>query len=167
MTRLRPTNGYEARRQQYLAEVASTKIKAAAAASAIALVQTKLAAGQSTDGAVFFATDGKPLGGKLPGMVVLHQTSQTSLRDPVGLDGRETVHIALHLVRRGYVCVAPRNFLWAFEVVMNGNFRTEALAAINWILFSLLRARVIKVAVLEIRHGLVGLFDVSEHLCVE
>jgi hypothetical protein len=60
--RLRPTNGYEARRQQYLAEVASTKIKAAAAASAIALVQTKLASGQSTDGAVFFPTDGKPLG---------------------------------------------------------------------------------------------------------
>ena len=62
MTRLQPTNGYEQRRQQYLAEVASTKIKAAAAASAIALVQTKLAAGQSTDGAVFFPTDGKPLG---------------------------------------------------------------------------------------------------------
>src|SRR5262249_11432288 len=42
-------------------------------------------------------------------------TSNTSLRDPVGLDGRETMHMALHLVRRGYVCVAPRNFLWAFE----------------------------------------------------
>lgn len=62
MPRLRPTNGYEARRQQYLAEVASTRIKAAAAASAIALVQTKLGAGQSTDGAVFFPTEGKPLG---------------------------------------------------------------------------------------------------------
>ena len=62
MTRLRPTNGYESRRQQYLAEVSSTRIKAAAAASAIALVQTKLVAGQSTDGAVFFPTDGKPLG---------------------------------------------------------------------------------------------------------
>src|SRR5204862_4553663 len=62
MTRLRPTNGYESRRQQYLAEVASTKIKAAAAASAIALVQTKLGAGQSTDGAVFFPTEGRPLG---------------------------------------------------------------------------------------------------------
>jgi len=62
MTRLRPTNGYEQRRQQYLAEVASTKIKAAAAASAIALVQAKLVSGQSTDGAVFFPTDGKPLG---------------------------------------------------------------------------------------------------------
>jgi hypothetical protein len=58
MTRFRPTNGYESRRQQYLAEVSSTKIKAAAAASVIALVQTKLVAGQSTDGAVFFPTDG-------------------------------------------------------------------------------------------------------------
>ncbi len=62
MTRFRPTNGYESRRQQYLAEVSSTKIKAAAAASAIALVQTKLVAGQSTDGAVFFPTDGRSMG---------------------------------------------------------------------------------------------------------
>jgi hypothetical protein len=72
MTRFRPTNGYEARRLQYLAEVSSTKIKAAAAASAIALVQTKLAAGQSTDGAVFFSTDGKPLGA---GRVVMRNSS--------------------------------------------------------------------------------------------
>jgi hypothetical protein len=72
MTRFRPTNGYESRRQAYLAEVASTKIKAAAAASAIALVQTKLAAGQSTDGAVFFSTEGKPLGA---GRVVMRNSS--------------------------------------------------------------------------------------------
>ena len=72
MTKFRPTNGYEARRQQYLAEVASTKIKAAAAASAIALVQTKLAGGQSTDGAVFFSTEGKPLGA---GRVVMRNSS--------------------------------------------------------------------------------------------
>lgn len=72
MTQFRPTNGYEARRQQFLAEVSSTKIKAAAAASAIALVQTKLAAGQSTDGAVFFVTEGKPLGA---GRVVMRNSS--------------------------------------------------------------------------------------------
>ena len=35
---------------------------AAAAASAIALVETRLAPGQSTDGAIFFPNDGKPLG---------------------------------------------------------------------------------------------------------
>jgi hypothetical protein len=72
MQQFKPTNGYEARRQQYLAEVSSTKIKAAAAASAIALVQTKLAAGQSTDGAVFFVTEGKPLGA---GRVVMRNSS--------------------------------------------------------------------------------------------
>jgi len=55
--RMRSTNGYEARRQAALAEVSSTKLKAAAAASAIALVQTKLAPGESTDGAVFFQVD--------------------------------------------------------------------------------------------------------------
>jgi hypothetical protein len=54
---MRSTNGYESRRQAALAEVASTKLKAAAAASAIALVQTKLAPGESTDGAVFFAAE--------------------------------------------------------------------------------------------------------------
>lgn len=55
------TNGYEQRRQAALAMTA-TRLKAAAAASALALVQTKLAPGDTTDGAVFFETDGKPLG---------------------------------------------------------------------------------------------------------
>src|SRR6185295_4492578 len=61
--RMLSTNGYEQRRQAALAEVQSTKVKAAAAASAIALVQIKLMAGQSTDGAVFFPHEGKPLSG--------------------------------------------------------------------------------------------------------
>ena len=53
ISRMRSTNGYEQRRQAALAET-STKLKAAATASALALVLTKLAAGESTDGAVFF-----------------------------------------------------------------------------------------------------------------
>ena len=61
--RMLSTNGYEQRRQAALAEVQSTKVKAAAAASAIALVQIKLRPGQSTDGAVFFPNVGKPLTG--------------------------------------------------------------------------------------------------------
>jgi hypothetical protein len=56
------TNGYEQRRQASMAEFVSTKLKAAAAASAIAFVQTKLTPGRSTDGAVFYANAGKPLG---------------------------------------------------------------------------------------------------------
>jgi hypothetical protein len=62
MSRFQSTNGYEQRRQAALAEVSSTRLKAAAAASAIAFVPTRLAAGQSTDGAVFFPAAGKPLG---------------------------------------------------------------------------------------------------------
>jgi hypothetical protein len=55
------TNGYEQRRLAALS-MGSTRLKAAGIASALALVQTKLAPGESTDGAVFFPTEGKPLG---------------------------------------------------------------------------------------------------------
>jgi hypothetical protein len=65
-TRFHSKNGYEVRRQNALAEVSSSKIKAAAAASAIVFVATKLPSGDSTDGAVFWPTGGKPMGsGKL------------------------------------------------------------------------------------------------------
>ncbi len=60
--RINSTNGYEQRRQSALAEVQSAKIKAAATASAIAMVPTRLTVGESTDGAVFFDTAGKPIG---------------------------------------------------------------------------------------------------------
>jgi hypothetical protein len=56
------TNGYESRRQDALAESGSNKIKAAATASAIVLAPARLGPGQSTDGAVFYASGGKPLG---------------------------------------------------------------------------------------------------------
>jgi hypothetical protein len=62
VTRFRSTNGYEARRQSFLAESGSARLRAAAAASAIAFVETRLKPGESTDGAVFFYTAGKPLG---------------------------------------------------------------------------------------------------------
>jgi hypothetical protein len=59
--RLASTSGYESRREAAIAST-GTKVKTAALASALALVQTKLAPGDSIDGAVFFPTDGKPLG---------------------------------------------------------------------------------------------------------
>jgi hypothetical protein len=65
LPRFESTHGYETRRQAALA-MTSAKWKAAAAASAIALISSKLGPGESTDGAVFWATAGKPLGaGKL------------------------------------------------------------------------------------------------------
>jgi len=76
--RMRSTNGYESRRQAALAWN-STKLKAAAAASALALVVTKLAPTESTDGAVFFATEGKPLVG---GRVVVRTNTDTFQFNP-------------------------------------------------------------------------------------
>jgi hypothetical protein len=60
--RFRSTNGYEVRRRNMLAEVSGQRLKAAAAASAIAFVTTRLKATESTDGAIFFATQGKSIG---------------------------------------------------------------------------------------------------------
>jgi hypothetical protein len=77
-SRLKSTNGYEQRRQAALAET-STKLKAAAAASALALVQTKLTPGESTDGAVFFPTEGKALG---PGRLIVRTNTDTFEFDP-------------------------------------------------------------------------------------
>ena len=77
--RMLSTNGYELRRQAALAEVQSTKLKAAAAASAIAFVQTRLPGGESTDGAVFFAHEGKPLSGGH--MVVQTNTDTFEFKD--------------------------------------------------------------------------------------
>jgi dienelactone hydrolase len=70
-----------------------------------------------------------PLGvrGRRPGMVCLHQTSDTAHRDPIGLGGREAMHQALMLVRRGYVCIAPRNFLWHPALGTSLQQRTEAV----------------------------------------
>jgi hypothetical protein len=66
---IQDSNGYENRRRSALADGVSTKIKAGAAAAALALVPTKLLAGQSTDGAVFFPDNGKPFG---PGTLIAH-----------------------------------------------------------------------------------------------
>jgi hypothetical protein len=73
ITRFRSTNGYEQRRQSALAELGGNRLKAAAAASAIALVETRLDPGESTDGAVFFSTLGKPLG---PGRILVRAGGQ-------------------------------------------------------------------------------------------
>jgi hypothetical protein len=58
---VKSTHGYEERRQAAMA-YSGSKTKAAAVASALAMVQTKMLPGNSTDGAIFFPTAGKPLG---------------------------------------------------------------------------------------------------------
>jgi hypothetical protein len=55
----RPTNGYEKRREAAMAQFVNRGFKAAAEASAIAFVPTKLKNGDSTDGAIFFPNRSK------------------------------------------------------------------------------------------------------------
>jgi len=61
LSRLQSTNGYEQRRQAAQGEFGSMRVKAAAAASAIVFVQTRLKAGESTDGAIFIPTGGRAM----------------------------------------------------------------------------------------------------------
>jgi hypothetical protein len=71
---MRSTNGYEQRRRGAMAEGVAAKFKAAAAASALAFVPTRLAPGESTDGAIFFPMDPKLLAG---GHLIAHSGSET------------------------------------------------------------------------------------------
>jgi dienelactone hydrolase len=45
--------------------------------------------------------------GKRPGVLCLHQTITIGKDEPVGLGKQESKRQALHLVKRGYVCLAP------------------------------------------------------------
>lgn len=62
LSRIQSTNGYEQRRQSAIAEFGGSRLKAAAAASAIVMVKAKLEPGASTDGAIFYPNAGKPPG---------------------------------------------------------------------------------------------------------
>ena len=76
LSNFRSTNGYEQRREAAMAQFVNRGFTAAAAASAITLVPTKLKPGDSTDGAVFFEnrTKEKTLGA---GHFIAHTCGQT------------------------------------------------------------------------------------------
>ena len=74
----------------------------------------------------------KPDSGKHPGMVVLHQTTDRTIEQPVGISGREQMYLALHLVRRGYVCIVPRNFLWTRPDLKLPETTTAVLKEGHW-----------------------------------
>lgn len=75
LSNFRSTNGYEQRREAAMAQFVNRSFKAAAEASAIILVATRLKPGDSTDGAVFFETRSKDktLG---PGRFIAHTCGQ-------------------------------------------------------------------------------------------
>ncbi len=76
LSNFRSSNGYEQRREAAMAQFVNPRFKAAAAASAITLVATKLRSGDSTDGAVFFEnrTKEKTLGA---GRLLAHTCGET------------------------------------------------------------------------------------------
>lgn len=76
LANFRSTNGYEQRREAAMTQFVNRGFKAAAAASAIILVPTRLKPGDSTDGAVFFTnrTKEKNLG---PGRLIAHTCGET------------------------------------------------------------------------------------------
>lgn len=74
----RATNGYEQRREAAMAQFVNRGIKAAAAASAITFVPTKLRSGDSTDGAIFFSNRSKEKG-MGPGRLVVRTCGQIFL----------------------------------------------------------------------------------------
>jgi hypothetical protein len=79
----RSTNGYEKRRQAAMAMFVNREFKAAAAASAITLIPTKLKPSDSTDGAVFFEnrTKEKTLG---PGRLIVRTCGQVFVFQSLG-----------------------------------------------------------------------------------
>lgn len=76
LSNFRSTNGYEKRREAAMAQFVNRGFKAAAAASAIAFVPTKLKPGDSTDGAIFFENHAKEKGLGV-GRLVAHACGET------------------------------------------------------------------------------------------
>jgi hypothetical protein len=77
---MRSQNGYEQRRRNAMSEGVPAKFKAAAAASALAFVPTRLSPGQSTDGAIFFPIEPKLLNG---GRLVVRTSKDTYEFNPI------------------------------------------------------------------------------------
>jgi dienelactone hydrolase len=49
-----------------------------------------------------------------PGIAVFHSTTDSTIRQPAGLDGPEDKHIGVQMARRGSIAFCPRNFLWQY-----------------------------------------------------
>src|SRR5262249_12192971 len=50
-------------------------------------------------------------GEKRPAVVVFHQTSRDTLKEPVGLGQKPELALAVHLVKRGYVTLSPECYI--------------------------------------------------------
>ena len=58
---------------------------------------------------------GPPPPSGFPAAVVFHATSDNHIKQPVGLADKPSRHIGLELVRRGWVVLCPRNFIYGYR----------------------------------------------------
>ena len=55
--------------------------------------------------------DGIKDGEKRPAVVVFHQTTKDTLKEPVGLGSKPALALGVHLVKRGYVVLSPQCYI--------------------------------------------------------
>jgi dienelactone hydrolase len=75
----------------------------------------KLLSFQSADGDRLFTylliPDDIKKGEKRPAVVVFHQTTKDTLKEPVGLGAKPPLALGVHLVKRGYVVLSPECYI--------------------------------------------------------
>jgi dienelactone hydrolase len=91
------------------------------------LVRYEAEPGLPVEGYLLRPEGAAPAGKRRPGVVVLHPTTEDTIRQPAGLAGPAEKHIGLHLARRGYVAFCPCNYLWQYGSSKNLN------AAVAWL----------------------------------
>lgn len=89
------------------------------------LIEYETESGQRVQAFVLEPSE-KPAGKKLPGVVIFHSTVENSIFQPVGLSGKDVSTppssdelrkaYALHLARRGFITLSPRNYLWPTNI---------------------------------------------------
>jgi len=73
---------------------------------------------------------------KAPAMLCLHQTTGIGKGEPAGLGGKESLQYALHLVKRGYICLAPDypsfgDYKYDFQAAFKrGDYQSGSMKAI-------------------------------------
>ena len=66
---------------------------------------------------------GAAFGGKRPGVVGLHQTTNVSIDEIAGVSGPAAMQIGLKLAQRGFIVFCPRCFLWQDAASLNDAVR--------------------------------------------
>ncbi len=61
--------------------------------------------------AFLLTTNGLKENEKRPAIIVFHQTTKDTIKEPVGLGPNPNLALALHLVKRGYMVLAPECFI--------------------------------------------------------